>query len=80
LSSGRSSFSSSPASRLDLDRKVDNREDLEGRTPLAADNEHWENAMLSDVLKEAIVGRPRTQSMHDSLGPSSTPARRANSS
>jgi hypothetical protein len=33
------------------------REGLEGRTPLAAHNEHWENGILSDVLKEAIVGR-----------------------
>jgi hypothetical protein len=40
-------------------RKVDNREDLEARTPLAAHCEHWGTALLGDALKEAIVGRTR---------------------
>jgi len=43
----------------DPSRKVDNREDLEARTPLAAHSEHWENAMLSDALRDAILGPAR---------------------
>lgn len=41
---------------------VDNKEDEDARTPLAAHGEHWSNPMLSEVLKLAIVGAPRSTS------------------
>ena len=39
----------------DPKRMVDNKEDEDARTPLAAHGEHWSNPMLSEVLKLAIV-------------------------
>jgi hypothetical protein len=36
--------------------RVDNLEDLDARTPLAAHSEHWENPLFASVLRRAIAG------------------------
>lgn len=50
---------------------VDNKEDLDARTPLAAHGEHWANPMLAEVLRVAIVGATRNAGGH---GPGSRAA------